>query len=240
VAAAAWLATAAPAAAQAPLFRGSVEAVRVDVSVTRGGHPVSGLTAAHVEVLDNGVPQVVDRVSREDVPLNLMLVLDSSGSLAGEPLAALVDAARGLVRALRPDDRVGLLAFSQRLDLPVAPTVRHEEVLAAAASPTPGRPRFATRSSPACRSCRPRAPGAPSWCSSATAATRPAGWRLATSRASSGVPGSCGMPWSPWALKHDSARGPADGCGASTSPGRCSGPCRPVADASGPRLCRTS
>jgi hypothetical protein len=56
-------------------------AVRVDVSVTRGDNPVSGQMAAHFEVLDNGVLQIVDRVSREDVPLNLMLVLDSSGSL---------------------------------------------------------------------------------------------------------------------------------------------------------------
>jgi len=141
VVAVAWLHAAGPAATQAPVFRGAVEAVRVDVSVTRGGNPVSGLTAAHFEVLDNGVPQAVDRVSREDVPLTLMLVLDSSGSLAGRPLAALVDAAQGLVRSLGPDDRVGLLAFSQRIDLPVAPTARHEEVVSAlgrltAAGPT--------------------------------------------------------------------------------------------------------
>jgi VWFA-related protein len=112
----------------------------VDVSVTRGDNPVSGLMAAHFEVLDNGVPQVVDRVSREDVPLNVMLVLDSSGSLAGYPLTALVDAAQGLVRSLRPGDRVGLLAFSQRIDLPVPPTARHEEVLSALGRLTAGGP----------------------------------------------------------------------------------------------------
>ena len=126
-----WLAVDVPAVAQAPLFRSSVEQVRVDVSVTRGADPVAGLTAAHFEVLDNGVPQVVDGVSQEQAPLNLMLVLDSSGSLAGDPIAALVAAAQGLVRALRPDDRVGLLSFSQRITLQVAPTVHHADVLSA-------------------------------------------------------------------------------------------------------------
>jgi VWFA-related protein len=120
-----------PAAGQNPLFRSSVEQVRVDVSVTRGAGPVAGLTAAHFEVLDNGVPQVVDGVSQEQAPLNLMLVLDASGSLTGDPIAALVAAAQGLVRALRPDDRIGLLSFSQRITLQVAPTVHHADVLSA-------------------------------------------------------------------------------------------------------------
>ncbi|MCC7033478.1 MAG: VWA domain-containing protein [Acidobacteria bacterium] len=118
-------------AAQVPVFRTSVEMVRVDVSVTRGGVPVDGLLPGHFQVLDNGVAQTIERVSREEVPLRLLLALDTSGSVAGERLRALVDAAQTLVRALRPDDQVGLLTFDQAIRLAIAPTRAHAEVIGA-------------------------------------------------------------------------------------------------------------
>lgn len=118
-------------AAQEPVFRGAVDAVRLDVAVTRGGRPVDGLTAAHFEVRDNGVLQTIDAVGRDDTPLDLMLVLDISGSMTGDRLPALVDAARGLVRSLRPADRVGVLSFSQALTLHVPPTTAHQQALEA-------------------------------------------------------------------------------------------------------------
>jgi secreted protein with Ig-like and vWFA domain len=118
--------------AEQPEFRAAVEAVRLDVSVTRGTTPVAGLTAANFEVLDNGVPQAIDRVSQEDVPLNLMLVLDTSGSMAGVRLGKLIDAARNLVRSLRPEDRVGVLSFSQRVVLSLPPGHRTAWLLRAA------------------------------------------------------------------------------------------------------------
>jgi Ca-activated chloride channel homolog len=125
------IATVGEAAAQDAVFRGSVEAVRLDVAVTRGARNVDGLTPSQFEVRDNGVLQTIDTVSRDEMPLSLMLVLDVSGSMAGERLAALVDAAQGLVRSLRPDDRVGVLSFSQQLVLHVAPTVTHARALEA-------------------------------------------------------------------------------------------------------------
>jgi Ca-activated chloride channel family protein len=109
-------------AAQQPVFRSGVDVVRVDVSVMNGVNPVPGLTAANFEVTDNGVVQKLDSVSLDTVPLSLMLVLDTSGSMQGEPLADLVEAARGLVQALRPDDATGLTTFSEpvRLSVPVS------------------------------------------------------------------------------------------------------------------------
>jgi VWFA-related protein len=44
-----------------------------------------------------------------------MLVLDTSGSVAGEELAHLIEAGQQLVRALRPDDHAGLITFSERV-----------------------------------------------------------------------------------------------------------------------------
>lgn len=123
-----------PRAPQDPVFRASLDQVRVDVAVTRGDTPVPNLTASHFEVRDNGVLQTVDRVHREEVPLRFVLVLDTSASVAGNQLSALVTAAQSLVRALRADDHVGLVAFSHVLRLSVAPTTRHADTLTALAS----------------------------------------------------------------------------------------------------------
>lgn len=98
-----------------PSFRTSVTAVRLDVSVMRGGQSVTGLTADDFTVLDNGVPQRVDTVVAERLPITVLLALDTSESMAGEKLAHLIDAGAALLDALRPDDRIGLVAFSHRI-----------------------------------------------------------------------------------------------------------------------------
>lgn len=106
--------------AQQSTFRTSVEAVRLDVSVTRGGRAVAGLTARDFTVLDNGLRQRVDAVTAVDaLPLSVMMTLDTSSSVAGERLAHLVDAARGLLAALRPGDRAGLITFADRVQVRV-------------------------------------------------------------------------------------------------------------------------
>ena len=70
------------------MFRAGVDVVRIDVSVMNGLNPVAGLKPRTSSFTDNGVPQKIDSVSLDTVPLNLMLVLDTSGSLAGERLTA--------------------------------------------------------------------------------------------------------------------------------------------------------
>lgn len=120
-----------PGHAQDPVFRAGIEQVRVDASVRRGSNPVAGLTAGQFEVRDNGVVHAVERVLQEEVPLRLLLVLDTSNSMVGAPLRALAAAAQSLVRSLRPDDEVGLVTFSQALHLAVAPTVQHADITAA-------------------------------------------------------------------------------------------------------------
>jgi VWFA-related protein len=105
------------ALAQQPVFRSSVEAVRVDVSVMNGVRPVTGLTAANFTVTDGGVPQVIDRVEVDSVPLNIMLVLDTSGSMFGERLTDLIAAARRLIEALKPSDAAALMTFNEPAEL---------------------------------------------------------------------------------------------------------------------------
>ena len=71
-----------------------------------------GLQAADFDVLDNGVPQQVDLVSFEQIPLNLVFVFDMSSSVVGDRLDHLRDGARTVLRGLRSEDQAGLITFS--------------------------------------------------------------------------------------------------------------------------------
>ena len=109
-----------PLSAQGVVFSSKVEAVRVDVLVTdreKGGTAILGLTPSDFEVLDNGVPQQVDLVSFEQIPLNVVLALDMSESVSGDRLDQLRDASAKLLNALTNDDQAGLVAFTQRVVL---------------------------------------------------------------------------------------------------------------------------
>jgi Ca-activated chloride channel homolog len=105
--------------AQNPVFSSQVEAVRVDVLVTDRdkGAPVRDLSSSDFEILDNGVAQQVDLVSFEQIPLNVILALDTSESVAGDRLEQLQAASGGLLAALTKDDQSGLVRFSERVVL---------------------------------------------------------------------------------------------------------------------------
>ena len=56
-------------------------------------------------------------VSSEKLPLNVILALDTSGSVAGEPLDHLRSAAQALLARLEPEDMAGLVTFSHEVTL---------------------------------------------------------------------------------------------------------------------------
>jgi VWFA-related protein len=87
----------------------------------RGRTPVAGLKAENFVLTDNGVPQDVDSATLDNLPISVSLVLDVSGSVAGEELSHLIDAGQQLVRTLHPDDRASLITFSQQVlvDVPL-------------------------------------------------------------------------------------------------------------------------
>ena len=107
---------------QAPVFSTKVEVVRVDVLVTDKGQPILGLTPADFEVLDNGVPQQVEFVSYDQIPLNVVLALDMSDSVAGQRLEHLRTAGEGLLGGLKRGDQAALVTFSNRIALGAALT----------------------------------------------------------------------------------------------------------------------
>jgi VWFA-related protein len=75
------------------------------------------LTAANFVVMDNGTPEPVTSVLLEQLPLRVVLVLDTSGSVEGSALATLIDASQGLVGALKPTDRIAVLTVSDEVKL---------------------------------------------------------------------------------------------------------------------------
>ena len=106
----------------APVFSTKVEVVRVDVLVTDKGQAILGLTPADFEVLDNDVPQQVEFVSYDQIPLNVVLALDMSDSVAGDRLEHLRTAGAGLLAGLKRGDQAALVTFSNRIALGAALT----------------------------------------------------------------------------------------------------------------------
>jgi VWFA-related protein len=103
--------------AQQPTFSAKRESVRVDVLVTDRGKVVTGLGAGDFDVRDNGVPQTVDLVSFQQIPLNVFLAFDISASVSGERLTHLQTAGHALLDRLAKDDRSALLTFSHSVVL---------------------------------------------------------------------------------------------------------------------------
>ena len=104
-------------AQEPPVFRARVELVYVDVFVTKGDAPVSGLEAGDFRVEDNGVAQRVEVVDRRLVPTTAVLALDTSASVAGGKLVHLKEAARAFLAGLGEDDEAALVTFDHKLVL---------------------------------------------------------------------------------------------------------------------------
>ena len=111
-----------------PLFRAVANVVRVDTLVTERGKPMGKLTADDFELFDDGVKQQVTAASIEDVDVDVVLVLDTSRSVAGTRLQALRDAASALVRNLRPDDRAAVVTFASGVTVNAPLTSDHTAV----------------------------------------------------------------------------------------------------------------
>ena len=98
-----------------PVFEASVESVYVDAFVSRNGQALPGLTAAHFSLRDNDVAQSVELVAAELRPLRCVLVFDTSSSVVGERLTALVTAGSAFVSGLRAADEAGLMTFTEEV-----------------------------------------------------------------------------------------------------------------------------
>ena len=104
------------------VVRVETQLVSVPAVVTdRNGHPLTGLRAENFVVLEDGKPQRVTNFATTEAPFEIAILLDTSGSTHDE-LGLIRDAANAFINALRPGDRVGIVAFNNapRNGTPVA------------------------------------------------------------------------------------------------------------------------
>jgi len=112
------LALALPTAAQVEdpgfVFRSDARLVVLHATVVdASGHLVADLSQSAFRVFEDGVEQVLKVFRREDAPVSLGLVIDSSGSMLGKR-ARVTSAALALVRASHPQDEVFIISFNER------------------------------------------------------------------------------------------------------------------------------
>ena len=102
-----------PAGAQGT-FRTRTDLVALTVTVTDGDDLVTGLTAREFRVYENGVEQQIQFFETELVPLDIILLLDSSASMRLE-MPTVQKAAHDFMRMLRPGDRGAVATFTEQV-----------------------------------------------------------------------------------------------------------------------------
>jgi Ca-activated chloride channel family protein len=104
--------------AQSPqAFRSRTELVTVGVAVQDARQDyVVGLTADQFSVFEDGVAQAIRFFGAGELPLDLALMLDVSGSMRSS-LPLVQQAAVGFARTMRPEDRMSVMGISNGLQV---------------------------------------------------------------------------------------------------------------------------
>ena len=104
-------------AGQQPQFRSGAKTVAVYATVTdREGRLVPDLMQADFEVFDNGRAQPISVFSNDVQPITVVMMLDRSGSMAGN-FRLVAAAGEAFVRALRADDKARIGTFAARIEV---------------------------------------------------------------------------------------------------------------------------
>jgi len=100
-------------------LRVSVNLVLLDATVkTKAGRIMADLKKDDFEVREDGVPQKLEIFGRDELPLEVALVLDLSDSI-GPFMGPLREAATTALGALKPEDQVALFTFATNAELRV-------------------------------------------------------------------------------------------------------------------------
>lgn len=100
-----------------PTFHSASALVALNVTVQdRGSKFVRGLQPGDFVVYEDGVRQNVEFFESTRVPVDLIVMLDTSASM-GDKLALVRDAASGFLRTLRPEDRGAVVSFASSVNV---------------------------------------------------------------------------------------------------------------------------
>ena len=102
--------------------RTEVRSILLETGVyDKNGHYVSQLDASAFAVSENGIPQKIDLVARESLPLNLVLLVDNSQSMSRRMDFVRLAASR-LATTLRTQDKVIVAPFNAHIGTVTGPT----------------------------------------------------------------------------------------------------------------------
>jgi Ca-activated chloride channel family protein len=105
---------AAQARPQAPVFGTGIEIINLSLSVTDGrSNFVTDLAQRDFAVFEDGIRQELTLFTHEDLPISLVLLIDSSASME-ENLKTAQDAAIRFTRTLRAQDLAQVVQFNER------------------------------------------------------------------------------------------------------------------------------
>ncbi|HLA09360.1 MAG TPA: VWA domain-containing protein [Pyrinomonadaceae bacterium] len=96
------------------VLRVETQLVSVPAVVTnRNGRPIANLKLQNFRVFEDGKPQMLTNLGTAQAPFEIALLLDTSGSTRAD-VALIRQAANSFIEALRPGDRVAVVAFNTR------------------------------------------------------------------------------------------------------------------------------
>ena len=99
----------------APDFRIGVELVHLDAEVvSKRGQVISGLTAADFRIFDDKQEQKIAAFGAEEQPLEILLLIDTSGSMRNA-VVKVAEASQRALKELRPGDSVAVVTFNDRV-----------------------------------------------------------------------------------------------------------------------------
>lgn len=96
----------------------AVEEVLLNVSVEdTAGRQITDLAREDFQVFQDGVAQEIKYFGHENVPISVVLLIDTSGSMEGSPLVEAKVAALAFLNESRPHDAVSLVAFNDKVEV---------------------------------------------------------------------------------------------------------------------------
>lgn len=101
---------------QPPVFRSAASLVSVSVTVTDGKRFVTGLQPGDFAVYEDGVRQQVQFFEATSVPLDLVLLIDTSSSMR-DKMEVVHEAALGFIKTLRRGDRGAVVEFNDSVNI---------------------------------------------------------------------------------------------------------------------------
>ena len=127
-----------PAPTPPQVFRAGVELVSLNVTVTdSAGRYVTDLGEADFSVFEDGAKQDLSFFNRNNLPIALSLLIDSSASME-QRMEHAQEAAIGFARKIREQDLAQVVDFDSRVEIKLGFTNKTDELEAAIRTTSPG------------------------------------------------------------------------------------------------------